>query len=106
MHLTGKIRGSKIKLNGGEISLPRDGTDCEAYVRAENIQINENGPLSGRVDNITFLGTHYRLGISGIVPEPITSIFSGNKAPKIGDKINISIEPETILLLPKMTIDD
>jgi hypothetical protein len=46
------------------------------------------------------------LGISGIVTEPITSIFSGNKAPKIGDKINISIEPETILLLPKMTIDD
>ena len=106
MHLTGKIRGSKIKLNGGEISLPRDGTNCEAYVRAENIQINENGPLSGRVDNITFLGTHYRLGISGIVPETITSIFSGNKAPKIGDKINISIEPDTILLLPKMTIDD
>jgi len=38
--------------------------------------------------------------------EPITSIFSGNKVPKIGDKINISIESDTILLLPKTTIDD
>jgi len=106
MHLSGKIQGSKLKLNGGEISLPRNGTGCDAYVRAENIQVSKNGPLSGRVDNITFLGTHYRLGISGVIAEPITSIFSGNKVPKIGDKINISIEPDTILLLPKTTIDD
>ena len=75
-------------------------------MRAENIQINENGPLSGRVDNITFLGTHYRLGISGIVPEPIISILSGNKVPKIGDKVNISIDPESILILPKINTND
>ena len=100
MHLTGKINGSKLQLQGGEVSLASDGTGCEAFVRAENIQINKNGSLSGYVDTVTFLGTHYRVGISGVISEPITSIFSGNKVPKLGEKINIMIEPQSILLLP------
>ena len=100
MHLAGKINGSKLKLKGGEVSLPADGTGCEAFVRAENIQINKNGSLSGYVDTVTFLGTHYRVGISGVISEPITSIFSGNKVPKLGEKINLTIEPQSILLLP------
>jgi putative spermidine/putrescine transport system ATP-binding protein len=69
-------------------------------VRAENIQINKNGSLSGFVDAVTFLGTHYRVGISGVVSESITSIFSGNKVPKLGEKIRLSIDPQSILLLP------
>jgi putative spermidine/putrescine transport system ATP-binding protein len=100
MHLAGKINGSKLQLKGGEVSLPADGTGCEAFVRAENIQINKNGSLSGYVDTVTFLGTHYRVGISGVIAEPITSIFSGNKVPKLGEKINLTIEPQSILLLP------
>jgi putative spermidine/putrescine transport system ATP-binding protein len=69
-------------------------------VRAENIQINKNGPLSGFVDAVTFLGTHYRVGVSGVVSETITSIFSGTKVPKLGEKIRLSIDPQSILLLP------
>ena len=99
MHLAGKINGSKLQLKGGELSLPSDGTGCEAFVRAENIQINKNGSLSGYVDTVTFLGTHYRVGISGVISEPIISIFSGNKVPKLGEQINIKIEPQSILLL-------
>jgi hypothetical protein len=40
------------------------------------------------------------VGISGVIAEPITSIFSGNKVPKLGEKINLTIEPQSILLLP------
>lgn len=100
MHLAGKINGSKLRLAGGELLLPSDGTGCEAFVRAENIQINKNGPLSGFVDAVTFLGTHYRVGVSGVVSETITSIFSGTKVPKLGEKIRLSIDPQSILLLP------
>ena len=100
MHLAGKINGSKLTLAGGELLLPCDGTGCEAFVRAENIQINKNGPLSGVVDAVTFLGTHYRVGVSGVVSETITSIFSGTKVPKLGDKVRLSVEPKSILLLP------
>ncbi|MEL0086226.1 MAG: Fe3+/spermidine/putrescine ABC transporter ATP-binding protein, partial [Paracoccaceae bacterium] len=63
MHLAGKINGAKLTLKGGELLLPSDGTGCEAFVRAENIKIDKKGSLSGYVDTVTFLGTHYRLGI-------------------------------------------
>ncbi len=100
MHLAGKINGAKLTLKGGELLLPSDGTGCEAFVRAENIKIDKKGSLSGYVDTVTFLGTHYRLGISGVTSEPISSIFAGHEVPKIGEKINIAIEPQSILLLP------
>ena len=100
MHLAGKVNGSKLILRGGELLLPSDGTGYEAFVRAENIQINKNGSLSGFVDAVTFLGTHYRVGISGVVSESITSIFSGNKVPKLVEIIILSIDPQSILLLP------
>ena len=72
----------------------------KTFTWAEIIQINKNGSLCGCVDTVTFLGTHYRVGISGVISEPITSIFSGDKVPKLGEKINLTIEPQSILLLP------
>jgi len=50
---------------------------------------------------VTFLGTHYKIGISGITPDIIASIHAGQNAPKVGDMINVAIKPETLMLLPQ-----
>ncbi|MFT6301363.1 MAG: putative spermidine/putrescine transport system ATP-binding protein [Pseudomonadales bacterium] len=49
---------------------------------------------------VTFLGTHYRIGIKGITPNLLTSIFVGLSAPQIGQTVNVAIAPEALMLLP------
>lgn len=101
MHLTGNSDGATLHLGSGAVPLPGDGTGHDVYVRAENVQIGSDGPLSGRVETVTFLGTHYRVGISGIMPELLTSIHPGHSAPKVGETVKIDIKPEAMMLLPK-----
>jgi putative spermidine/putrescine transport system ATP-binding protein len=100
MPLRGKADGTKLHLNGGTLTLPMDGVGQTVFVRAEDVRIIKNGPLRGKVETVTFLGTHYRIGISGIASDTIASIHSGQVAPKVGDTINVSIKPETLMLLP------
>ncbi|WP_298918885.1 ABC transporter ATP-binding protein [uncultured Roseobacter sp.] len=101
MHLEGQVDKSTMKLQGGTLSLERDGTGHDVYVRAEDVLINSSGPLRGQVESVTFLGTHYRVAIKGIVPGLLTSIFPGQKAPKVGEAVHVSIKPNTLLLLPR-----
>lgn len=101
MRLDGKSEGSSLHLNSGVLALPGDGAGHDVYVRAENVQINADGPLAGQVETVTFLGTHYRVGISGIVPELLTSIHSGHSAPKVGEAVKVAIKPEALMLLPQ-----
>ena len=93
--------GKKLILSGGKQKLPRDGTGQSVYVRAEDVQISEKGPLTGQVENVTFLGTHYRIGVKGIAPDLLTSILVGQTAPNIGDTVSVSIHPDSLLILPK-----
>ncbi|MGC3939606.1 ABC transporter ATP-binding protein [Roseobacter sp. EG26] len=101
MHLEGQVDKSTMKLQGGSLSLERDGTGHDVYVRAEDVLINSSGPLRGQVESVTFLGTHYRVAIKGIIPGLLTSIFPGQTAPKVGEAVHVSIKPSTLLLLPR-----
>jgi putative spermidine/putrescine transport system ATP-binding protein len=101
MHLDGKSLGNVLTLMGGLLKLPSDGNDHNIYVRAEDVQINEDGPLIGQVETITFFGTHYRVGIKGIMPNLLTSIYTGQNAPKVGETVKVNIEPEALMLLSK-----
>jgi putative spermidine/putrescine transport system ATP-binding protein len=101
MSLRGRQDGTKLYLKGGTLSLPADGMGQTVFVRAEDVRIVESGPLRGKVETVTFFGTHYRIGISGITPDMLTSIHLGQDAPKVGDMINVSIMPETLMLLPE-----
>ncbi|MEP0944320.1 MAG: ABC transporter ATP-binding protein [Rhizobiaceae bacterium] len=101
MFLGGTSKGKNLTLAGGTQKLPVDGTGQSVYVRAEDVQINQKGPLTGQVETVTFLGTHYRIGINGIAPELLTSTLAGQTAPNIGDIVNVSIDPESLLILPK-----
>ena len=101
MPLRGKADGTTLYLKGGTLSLEADGDGQTIFVRAEDVRIDDNGPLRGKVEIVTFLGTHYRIGISGITFDMIAAIYSGQNAPKVGDMINLSITPEALMLLPE-----
>jgi putative spermidine/putrescine transport system ATP-binding protein len=101
MSLRGRKDGTTLHLKGGTLSLPADGVGQTVFVRAEDIRIVESGPLRGKVETVTFLGTHYRIGISGITSDTLASIHLGQDAPKVGDMINVSIMAETLMLLPE-----
>jgi len=101
MHLKGTSDGQTLSLSGGVLPLDRDGGGKDVFVRAEDVLIDPSGPLSGAVETVTFLGTHYRVGIAGIMPDILTSIFPGQNAPRIGDTVQVSIKPESMMLLPQ-----
>ena len=101
MRLSGRIDGKTLHLEGGQLALPKEGDGHTVFVRGEDVQIVETGPLQGTVETVTFLGTHYRIGISGITSYVIASIHSAHQAPKVGEKINVAITPEALMLLPK-----
>lgn len=101
MLLDGEGDGNKLHLKGGVLALPKDGTGLDVFVRAEDVQINDEGPLTGQVETVTFLGTHYRVGIAGITDDILTATYAGQNAPKLADVVKVSIEPEALMLLPK-----
>lgn len=101
MRLDGKSDGSSLQLDGGSIKLPKDGTGQDVFVRAEDVQIDAEGPLVGQVETVTFLGTHYKIGLSGIMSDIMTSTYAGQNAPKVGDTIKASIKPEALMLMPE-----
>ena len=103
MSLRGETEGTKLHLNGGTLTLPVEGKGQTAFVRAEDVQIVESGSLSGTVETVTFLGTHYRIGISGITSDMLSSIHSGQDAPKVGEIVSVSIMPDSLMLLPEET---
>jgi len=104
MRLDGKGSGNELILDGGTLKLPIDSKGYNVYVRAEDVHINDSGPLSGQVETVTFLGTHYRVGIKGIMPNLLTSILTDHNAPKIGQTVKVAIKPDDLILLPEGTI--
>ncbi|MBT4872747.1 ABC transporter ATP-binding protein [Rhodobacteraceae bacterium nBUS_24] len=101
MHLEGKSAGKLLTLEGGTQHLLSEGSGQNVYVRAEDVRIDEAGSLCGEVETVTFMGTHYRVGIKGIMPNVLTSIFSGQSAPNVGGKVRVSIKPQALMLLPE-----
>lgn len=101
MHLEGQSAATSLTLAGGVLPLPIDGTGQKVFVRAEDVEINSTGPLVGEVEAVTFLGTHYRIALKGIIPGILMATFPGQNAPQVGDKVNVSISPEALMLLPE-----
>lgn len=101
MHIEGQMKGDSMQTAGGQLVLPRNGTGSHAYVRAEDVIIREGGPLTAKVETVTFLGNHYRIGLSGITPTLLYASHSGQRAPTIGSDVKVSIEPTALMLLPE-----
>ena len=83
---------------GGDASLPA----AVAMIRPETIGVTGSGnaPLSGIIDNVSFIGDRQRLVVSGASDKPLTVDAPNTVQAKAGDRIGLSILPEAIRLLP------
>ncbi len=105
MPLGGRIQGTQLDIKGGTLSLASPGDEKDAYVRAEDVRLSPDGPLTGKVETVIFLGTHYRIGVSGVADGLIFSLHPGFSAPLPGDTACLEIAPEALMLLPKDQVD-
>ncbi|WP_272008791.1 ABC transporter ATP-binding protein [Roseovarius sp. ZX-A-9] len=97
MPLKGRMGSGALHLDGGTLPLEGGAEGGSAYVRAEDVRLDEDGPLRGRIEAVTFLGTHYRVVLSGVTPEPVVALHVGASAPKLGQTVGLSIAPGAIL---------
>jgi len=104
MQLPGQVVGGVLKTAAGDLALPREGSGCDVFVRAEDIYLSPTGPLRARVDSSTFLGTHYRLGLAGIGPQTLFANHAGLSAPTVGTDVGVAIDPAALMLLPRESI--
>ncbi|MEQ8900794.1 MAG: ABC transporter ATP-binding protein [Roseovarius sp.] len=100
MPLEGRIERAQLHLPGGVLDLPQAGDGQQVLVRAEDIRIDMQGPITARVETVTFLGTHYRVALSGAMAKPLFMLHPGFSAPKPGDEVRLSIPAEALLVLP------
>jgi putative spermidine/putrescine transport system ATP-binding protein len=82
MALDGRIEGKKLHLDGGVLPLHTDATGLQAFVRAEDVRIDPAGPLRCKVQSVTFLGTHYRIALSGVTKDLLFALHGGLSAPE------------------------
>lgn len=101
MQLEGQVKGAVLELSGGKLDLSRDGSGCDVYVRAEDVALDESGPLKAVVESSTFLGTHCRIGLSGLGSRTIFSNHAGLKSPSPGSEVRVAIKPSALMLLPR-----
>lgn len=99
MRLEGRGEGKKLHLAGGILPLAYDATGLEAFVRAEDVRLDAKGPLNARVETVTFLGTHYRISLSGVTQGTLYALHTGLSAPKPGDAVKVAIAPEAVITL-------
>lgn len=101
MALGGQIVADRLQLAGGTLALSRSADGQAAYVRAEDIRLDPEGSLRGRVEAVTFLGTHYRIALSGAAETLLYALHSGLSAPAVGETVQLGIDPDAIIALPK-----
>ncbi len=99
MALDGRIEANKLYLDGGVLPLHSDASGLQAFVRAEDVRLDPKGPLQGKVQTVTFLGTHYRIALSGVTKDALFALHGGLSAPRPGEMVRISIAPEAVISL-------
>ncbi len=99
MELKGNCEEDELRLPGGVLKLPRPHAGEEIYVRAEDIHLDPEGPVSAEVDSIAFNGGHYRIGLRGLAPDTLFMLSNARKAPEIGARLRLRIAPQDLLLL-------
>jgi len=98
--LVGRIEGNMLYLQGGKLPMSRAAEGHQAFVRAEDIRLEPQGPLCAKVEAVTFLGAHYRIALTGAAKETLFALYGGLNAPSPGDTVRLAIAPQSILTLP------
>lgn len=103
MVLDGTLNGDVLSLTGGDLHLPPRSQatmqDIKIYVRQEDVKLDRDGPLTGTVSSAVFLGTHYRLALSGVTNSILHCQYQGSSAPRIGDNVRVTIDKDAIKIL-------
>lgn len=102
MALGGRVDGTGLALPGGQLKLPGLQAGQDAFVRAEHVRLDDQGPLTGVVESATFLGTHYRISLTGVTDAPLFAHHAAAQAPRPGDQVRVAIDPDAVMLLPRV----
>ena len=67
-----------------------------------SIQIVEAGasPLSGVIENVSFIGDRQRITVSGVSDRPLNVDAPNTVQAKSGERIGLQVAPESVRLLP------
>ncbi|WP_114376841.1 ABC transporter ATP-binding protein [Elioraea thermophila] len=98
--LAGEVRDGKLHLHGG--SLPANGLapgPVLAAARPEELRLDPEGTLTGRVEAAFFLGDRVRVVVAGAAAGPITLETTG-ASPRPGDVVRLSAVPPAPWRLP------
>ncbi|MEQ9259260.1 MAG: ABC transporter ATP-binding protein, partial [Roseovarius sp.] len=98
--LGGRREGNLLHLPGGTLALPEGTAGDLAYLRPEDIRLAEDGPLEGVVESAVFLGTHYRVALSGVAEAPLNATHFAHSAPPVGSRVRLRVDPAAILMIP------
>ncbi|MFT5508077.1 MAG: iron(III) transport system ATP-binding protein [Hyphomicrobiaceae bacterium] len=99
------VKGGAIDTPFGRYPAPghNDGDEVVLCIRQRAVRINTpedgNSAVAGRVLTAQFLGDLVLLGI-GIdgLGQPITSLVRGDRAPSVGDYVQITVDPAGIMI--------
>ncbi|MBU2866411.1 ABC transporter ATP-binding protein [Pacificibacter marinus] len=100
MPLGRHIDDNTLHFETGSLNLAGSQAGKKAFIRAEDVRLDDTGPLRAKVISVTFLGTHYRIALAGLAPDPVFALHSALSAPKVGDTVGVAINPAAILMLP------
>lgn len=98
--LAGEVREGRLHLPGG--TLPANGLapgPVVAAARPEELRLDPEGALAGRVEAAFFLGDRVRVVVGGAAADPITLETTG-VAPRPGDVVRLSAAPPAPWRLP------
>jgi putative spermidine/putrescine transport system ATP-binding protein len=98
------IENGHLVLPGGRqpVGSLADQPTAVAMIRPETIRIVDpaNSPLSGTIDNVSFIGDRQRVIVSGATGKPLTVDAPNSIQTKAGERVGLSIAPEAVRLLP------
>lgn len=95
--------GQKVTVSPNETFSVQIGDTVACMIRPEFLKVNSNGAFSGKVRRATYLGTHveYEVEIAGEVLIMIDTELLTNGVFKVDDSIPLSIDENSIRLLPQ-----
>lgn len=99
--LPGRIEGDRLVTLAGTLGLPQPAAEgATVFVRPEAISVcpPETAGLVGQVQTRTFLGTHYRIGVSGFGPDPLHVHVPASGAPQTGERIGLTFDPDRLFV--------
>jgi putative spermidine/putrescine transport system ATP-binding protein len=99
----GQCRAGALSLPGGKLALANGAAGVvTAMIRPESIAVvaTESAALTGRIDNVTFVGDRQRLTVSGAATKPLIVDAPNTIAIKSGDTVGLAVDPSAIGILP------